>query len=344
MSSNIISSVFQFETPLQFESKQAAEQRMFDLLAAYRPAFQSLPMGQQQKYNATFYPRIRWSEDPSGSLVLQDSLEAPIEIELLGTPSAITGLRAFGHHGIGDGIAFLPIVARLADPTSAAPRQTLPAPAAKPRPLAWTSEFQCFVLYLAFLVKLCFSAKTTLGGSSYTTTMKTLPLHKTKGETFTCSILERLYPGLRQALNKDTITYCVPAMTESPATRGFSLPRNSFVPVLLPWGPESNALSHLFLHSKAVRWISWVLVQCIAFTEFTWLRDLMMNRVDCVVSSIYISDQPISVLQSFHFHAPTPQPIPFTASLSTIGQKIHATLVSRHPDVPAVKLMKHLQS
>jgi nucleoside-diphosphate-sugar epimerase len=343
MPSNIISGIFKLQTPLSFASKEEAESRLFDMISAYRPAFQKIPLESTQRYNAAYAPRISWATDVSGGLEVRTSLSVPLEVEILGSHSEIQALRIYAHHGIGDGLAFLPLVARISSLDKPSPLQCLPPPAAKPRPLAWSTEFQCFVLYLAFFVKLCFSSVSKHQGAAESVHTQSLHLQKCKGETFTCSILDKLYPGIRQALGKDQIVYCVPAMSESQAQRGFKMPQNAFVPVLLPWGSESNALSQLFLHSKAVRFISWLLSYTIGLTEFVWLRDFLMDRIDCVVSSVYGSDQAIPAFESVYFHAPTPAQIPFTASFMTLGQQTHVTVASR-TNLPAVKLMKHLQS
>lgn len=345
MTHNIISGTVTFDKPVSFPNRESAEDAIFNIFAAYRPAFQVQPLTTTTYYNAAGRPQITWRDTSGISLILRDSLQAPICVEILGNYSAIEGLQAYAHHGIGDGIAFLTLIPRLSSLGQEVPKQTLPPPSAKSRPLVWSSEFQCFVLYLAFMIKLAFSpAPPRVFRTEETLATDSHHIKKSKGETFTCSILNKLYPGIQSALDKESIVYCIPALTESPTERGFNLPKNAFVPVLIPWGSKSNALSQLFLHSKAVRWISWIITQCIAWTEFTWLRDHYMNRVDCIVSSLFLSDQPVPGLATFHYHAPTPKPIPFTVTCMTIGQQTHLTVASRDAATPAVKLIKHLES
>jgi hypothetical protein len=321
------------------------EERFFSIYAAYRPMFTN-PGESKMTYMASAKPTVEWVD--TSAAAVRFGTPAPeaggVRVGLVGDASGgITQMTLNFHHGIGDGAALLTIAPRGLDPGKDIPQQTLPAPTAKSKPLTWSQEGLCFLYTLAFLVKLLFkdaTAATSVGEQTFAT--ETTRIQKRGGSTFTTSLLEQAFPALRSATHKETITYCIPAMTEGPAQRGLDLPRNAFVPILIPWGAGENTIAKLCLRSKAVKMLFWILAEVITTLDATGFRDYIMARVDCVVSSVLASDVAIPSLESAYFHAPTPAPIPFTLSALTVGSETHLTVASQREGVSAGKLMKEI--
>lgn len=323
----------------------APEERFFSIYAAYRPMFTN-PGESKMAYVATARPVVEWV-DASAAAVQFGT--APLEVGgvrvgLVGDINGgVTQMKLNFHHGVGDGAALLTIAPRGLDPSKEVPLQTLPAPTAKSKPLTWSQEGLCFLYTLAFLIKLLFkdaTARTSVGKQTFAT--ETTRVQKRSGFTFTTSLLEQAFPALRSATHKETVTYCIPAMTEGPQQRGLDLPHNAFVPILIPWGAGENTMAKLCLRSKAVKLLFWILAQVITALDANGFRDYVMARVDCVVSSVLASDVAIPSMKSAYFHAPTPTPIPFTLSALTVAAETYVTVASRREDVPAGKLMKEI--
>jgi hypothetical protein len=120
------------------------------------------------------------------------------------------------------------------------------------------------------------------------------------------------------------------------------MPRNSFVPIILPWSPDGGDIQEQLLNSKAVKAVSSLLVNFISLTEMIWIRDFFMDRIDVVFSSLLASDTPLTLLKTTHFLSPTPCIIPFTICAATIGPETHLTVASSIEGVPASKLMNQI--
>jgi len=333
-----IESHFTFREPIRFESKKAAERRFFECFGSYRPFF-SDPDTKAYYHDPKLGVSIGWTYEEA------IRYKKPIQIELLGSYEGVTGMKFIIHHATGDGISFIKyILPRLDSITSSRPSQTKHSPAIKPRSLSFIEEFWCFIYYFALLVKLIFSPpqKKPDLSESKTVEMATTKIHKQEGKSFTASLIKQTYPALRAALGRDTVVYCIPAAIESPDQRGLSIPRNSFVPIILPWSPDGGLIQEQLLNSKAVKALSSLLVNFVSLTEFTSLRDHFLDRIDVVFSSLLASDTPLSLIKTTHFLSPTPSMIPFTICAGTIGTETHITVASSIEGVPASKLMNQI--
>jgi hypothetical protein len=330
---------FTFREPLRFDSKEAAEQRFVECFGSYRPFF-SDPDTKAFYHDPKLGVSIGWTYEEA------IRYKKPIQIELLGSHEAVTGLKFIIHHATGDGLSFVRyVLPRLDSISNERPRQTNSASSIKPRSLTFIQELWCFIYYFALLVKLVFSPplkKPDLNNEKKTVEMATAKIHKEPGKSFTSSLLKQTYPALRAALGRDTVVYCIPAAIEGPAQRGLSMPRNSFVPVILPWSPDGGDIQEQLLNSKAVKAISSLLVNFVSFTDMTWLRDHFLDRIDVVFSSLLASDTPLSSLKTTHFLSPTPSMIPFTICAGTVGPETHLTVASSIEGIPASKLMSQI--
>ena len=339
MPENKIESHYIFREPLRFESKEAAEQRFFDCFSSYRPCF-SDPDTKAFHYDPKQGVSIGWTYEEA------IRYKKPIQIELLGSYEGITGMKFIIHHSTGDGLSYMRyVLARLDSITTEHPKQTKPTSSIKPRSLSFIQELWCFIYYFALLVKLVFSPplkKPELNKEKKTIEMTTTKIHKQEGKSFTTSLLKQTYPALRAALGRDTVVYCIPAAIEGLAQRGLSMPRNSFVPIILPWSPDGGDMQELLLNSKAVKAISSLLVNFVSFTDMTFIRDHFLDRIDVVFSSLLVSDTPLSSLKTTHFLSPTPSMIPFTICAGTVGPETHLTVASSIEGIPASKLMSQI--
>ena len=339
MPENKIESHYTFREPLRFESKEAAEQRFFDCFSSYRPCF-SDPDTKAYYHDPKQGVSIGWTYEEA------IRYKKPIQIELLGSYEGITGMKFIIHHSTGDGLSYMRyLLARLDSITSDTPKQTKPVSSIKPRSLSFIQELWCFIYYFALLVKLVFSPplkKPDLNKEKKTIEMATTKIHKQEGKSFTTSLLKQTYPALRAALGRDTVVYCIPAAIEGLAQRGLSMPRNSFVPIILPWSPDGGDMQEQLLNSKAVKAISSLLVNFVSFTDMTFIRDHFLDRIDVVFSSLLASDTPLNLIKTTHFLSPTPSVIPFTICAGTVGPETHLTVASSIEGVPASKLMNQI--
>jgi hypothetical protein len=172
--------------------------------------------------------------------------------------------------------------------------------------------------------------------------MATAKIQKEQDASFTVSVLKRSYPAIRKALKRDTVVYCIAAAIESPAQRGLSISRNSFVPLIIPWSLDGGKVQELLLSSKAVKAVSLALTQLVSLTEFYYIRDLFMQHVDVVYSSLLGSDSPLQTIKSIHFLPPMPSPIPFALTVGTLGSETHLTVASTVESVPAAKIVAEI--
>jgi len=332
-----IEAQFMFREPIAFISKAEAEERFYSVFASYRPFFTD-PDSKAAKYDGLAGPHITWSlDEPAASTAGL--------IELLGSSEAVTGIKVRLHHAVGDGIAYIKhVLPRLDSITAETPKQTIDSPAVKPRSLTMTEELWCFIFYFALLVKLIFSPPMNKPpiSESRTVEMETTKIHKEPGKSFTASLLKQTYPALRSALGRDTVVFCIPAAIEGQSQRGLSMPRNSFVPIILPWSLDGGPIQEQLLNSKAVKAVSSLLVHFVSLTEFTPLRDYFLDRVDVVFSSLLASDAPLQLIKSSHFLSPTPKQIPFSICAGTTGSETHITIVSSVEACPASKLLSQI--
>ena len=333
-----IESLFTYREPIVFQSKKEAEQRIFDCYSSYRPFFTD-PDTVSSTYNPAQGVAVGWTYDE-----IKDS-KKPIKIEILGTHDAVTGIKFIIHHATGDGISFVNfILSRLDSLSSPAPKQINETSAIKSRSLSLTEELWCFIYYFALVVKLIFSPPLPKQPMSQdrSVEMTTAKIHKEPGKSFTVSLLKQTYPALRTALGRDTVVYCIPAAIEGPAQRGLSMPRNSFVPIILPWSAEGPIIQEQLINSKAVKALSSLLVYFVSLTDFTSLRDHILDRIDVVFSSLLASELPLNTLKTTHFLSPTPKVIPFTICAATTGSETHITTASLIDAFPANKLMENI--
>lgn len=338
MSDHMIQFQLTYREPVVFKSKSDAEEHILSAFASNRVAYTD-PDSKFFKYNGSLAPLIGWTYEEA------TRVSRTYQVQVLGAYDNITGIKLLVHHGIGDGMAHTKyVLPRLDSLGSQVPRQTIEAPSAKPKTLSMTEELMCFIFYFCLLVKLLFSpvAQKPSYSKSKTVEMATAKIQKDPGTSFTVSLLKRSYPSIRAALKRDTIVYCIPAAIEGPMQRGLTVPRNSFVPLIIPWSIDGGLIQEQLLSSKAVKALSSLLVHAISMTEFYFLRDLFMERVDVVYSSLLVSDSPLQNIKSAHFLSPTPSPIPFTLSVGTIGSETQLTVASAVDSVPASKIMAEI--
>lgn len=338
MPEHTVQTQFIYREPIVFKSKEEAEEQIMAVFSSYRLAYTE-PNSKFFKYDASMGPLIGWTYDEV------TMVSRAYRIQIVGTYDNITGLKMLVHHGIGDGMAHMKhVLPRLDSLGSQLPRQTIEPPSAKPKPLSMTEELMCFIFYFCLLVKLVFSplAQKPSSSENKTVEMATAKLQKDPGTSFTVSLLKRSYPSIRAALKRDTIVYCIPAAIEGPDQRGLSMPRNSFVPIIIPWSIDGGLIQEQLLRSKAVKALSSLIGHIISITEFHYLRDLFLEHVDVVYSSLLATDSPLQNIKSVHFLSPSPSSIPFSICAGTVGSETHLTVASTLDTVPASKIIAEI--
>jgi hypothetical protein len=326
-----------FKEPLVFGSKEEAVRRIYDCLGAYRPFFAD-PYPKNLIYNGSLGPNIGWTSDEASNKRRSG------QIELLGDYKSVKGFKMTGHHGIGDGISFIGLLPRINSLHLTEPEHVLAQSSIKSRTLNMTEEIQCMAYYLGALVLVLLEKKSSTVFNEKAVEMSRATIHKSEGKSFTNSLIEKTYPILRSALDKDTIVYCIPATIEGPKERGLNVPRNSFVPIILPWYAKGGRMQEICLNSKGVKFLGWLVCQCITMTDSKWLLNLFMDKVDIVLSSLMASDRPLSNIDSFHVLSPVSNSIPFTINAITVGTETFITCASSHPKLAAKELMRELTS
>jgi thioester reductase-like protein len=334
MQEHYIQGQIMFKGPLVFNSKEEAVNKIYNCIGAYRPFFAD-PYSNITVYNGTLGPKIGWTAE---------SIKCSGQIEVLGDYTSVKGFKMTGHHGIGDGIAFLGLLPRVNSLHLSEPEHTLVNSSVKSRSLNFSDEIKCLVFYIAALINIFLEKDVTHTRVEKNIEMSRGTLHKIDGKSFTASLVEKTYPIIRSALNKETVLYCIPAATEGPRERGLKMPKNSFVPILLPWSAKGGLIQEMCLNSKAVKFLSWLVCNLIGYTDNKWLRDLFMNKVDIVLSSLMASDRPLSNIDSFHFLSPVSTRIPFTVNALTIGTETFVTTASSHANISAKGLMREVLS
>jgi hypothetical protein len=337
MPEHYIQGQLMFKEPLVFTSKEEAVRRMHDCIGAYRPFFAD-PYGNKLTYSGALGPNIGWTSEEA------TSVKRSGQIELLGDYTSVKGFKMIGHHGIGDGIAFLGLLPRVDSMQFSEPLHTLPQTSVKSRTLNFSEEMQCLVYYLAALITVLVEKKEDRSNTAKSKEMSRKTIQKIEGKSFTSTLIEKTYPVLRSALNKDTILYCIPAAIAGPKERGLKLPQNSFVPVLIPWTARGGKMQEMCLNSKSVKFMGWFICQIITYTESKWFRDLFMDKVDIVLSSLMVSDRPLKNVDSFHILSPVSNNIPFTVNAMTIGTETFLTVASSHEKLDAQGLLRELVS
>ena len=249
-----------------------------------------------------------------------------------------------GHHGIGDGIAFMSLLPRVDSLDMEEPEQTLVQSSVRSRSLTMTEEIYCIAYYLASLVLVLAEKEIPYTRVQKNSEMSRGQFNKIDGKSFTCSLIEKSFTIIRTALKKDTVVYCIPATVAGPRDRGLKMPDNSFVPILLPWSSRGGRMQEICLNSRGVKFMCWLLCQFITYTDSKWLLNLFMNKVDVVLSSLMASDRPLKNIESFHFLSPTKETIPFTINAMTIGTETFFTCASSNNKLTSKDLMRELIS
>jgi thioester reductase-like protein len=328
-----ISATIIFSDPLKFASKEEAIERAYNCISSYRPFF-SLTDQKALRYSITQAPEISWEK------ILLNSKSCNIEI--LGTFDNVTGANFKLHHGIGDGVSFLGLIPRFISINQGYPQQSLIAPTARQSSLSFEQEIRCLVYYICVLVSMWFGDSPSLVKSTKTIEKSTHTFQKNPGKTFTCSMIENSFPSFRSALNKDTIIYSIPALIAHPRDKLLEMPRNAFIPIILPWSASAGEIQELCLRSKAVKFVAWCIVQFLAITEFSSVIHKSLDKIDVICSSLLASDRPLPNIESLHFVSPMSSQVPFTMGLLTVGKETHITVTSTIESCPASRIMNEL--
>ena len=328
-----ISATIIFSDPLKFASKEEATERAYNCLSSYRPFF-SLVDQKSLRYSITQAPEISWDK------IRQNSKSCNIEI--LGKFDNVTGANFKLHHGVGDGMSFLGLIPRFISIHQDYPLQVLIAPTARPTSLSFQEEIRCLVYYICALVSMWFGDSPSLVKSTKTIEKSTHTFQKNPGKTFTCSIIENSFPSFRSALNKDTVIYSIPALIAHPQDKLLEMPRNAFVPIILPWSASAGEIQELCLRSKAVKFIAWCIIQFLAITEFSSVIHKSLDKIDVICSSLLASDRPLPNIESLHFVSPMSSHVPFTMGLITVGKETHLTVTSTIESCPASRIINEI--
>ena len=338
MADHTIQGQFIYRKPIVFKTKEEAEEQILAVFSSYRLAYTD-PDSKFFKYDASLGPLIGWTYEEV------TRVSRAYQIQIMGTYDNVSGIKCLVHHGIGDGMAHMKhLLPRIDSIGAQVPMQTIEPASAKSKSLSMTEELMCFIFYFCLLVKLLFSPVIPKPpySNSKTVEMATAKLQKDPGTSFTVSLLKRSYPVIRAALKRDTIVYCIPAAIESPIQRGLSMPRNSFVPIIIPWSIDGGLIQEQLLRSKAVKALSSLISHIISIAEFYFLRDLFMEHVDVVYSSLLATESPLQNIKSAHFLSPSPSSIPFTICAGTVGSETHLTVASTVDLMPASKIMAEI--
>jgi nucleoside-diphosphate-sugar epimerase len=335
MPEHYIQGQIMFKEQITFDTKEEAVRRIYDCLGGYRPFFAD-PYPNKLLYNGSVGPSIDWTSNKN--------IKHSCHVELLGDYKSLKGFKMTGHHGIGDGISFIGLLPRVNSLNLSEPEHVLVQSSVKSRSLTFTQEIQCMVYYLAALIRILVEKKVPFKNGKKTSEMSRGTIHKIEGKSFTTCLIDKIYPILSSALNKNTVVYCIPAAISGPRERGLKVPQNSFVPIILPWSADGGKTQEMCLNSKGVKFLSWFICQFITLTDSKWLRDLFMDKVDVVVSSLMASDRPLSNIETFHAISPVSNSIPFTITAITIGTETCFTSASLHEKVNANDLMRELVS
>ena len=328
----IIDITIQLQEPIEFQSEKEAMMRVYDCVSAYRPFF-CLPDQKTLQYTIKQAPSITWNPMESSS---------SCNIQLIGSYKYVTGLKVRVHHGIGDGISLIGLIPRVLSMADNYPRQSIMTPSAKPRSLTFEQEIRCLVYYLCILIRLWYEPVAKRNVYPITIEQRTHLFHKITGKSFTTSIIEKSFPILRSALNKDTVVYSIPAMIKSPKDRALDIQKNFFVPIILPWSASGGNIQEMCLHSKAVKFVAWLLCQAIAHTGSGWLIKSGIEKTDVIMSSLIASDRPLPNIKSVHFMIPMASDAPVTVGLMTIGKETHVTVTSTMHQTTAKQIMDEM--
>ncbi len=166
------------------------------------------------------------------------------------------------------------------------------------------------------------------------------------GRTYTTDILWRLTQFLTKTHREFHHVIAVPAVVSEfrPAK---DMPTNAFVPVLLPVesGMSEEAFAHrcMLLRSRTVRFISWCLVQLLEWGTWDEIRDALLGRVRCVVSSLQMGGGLPAALESLHVVTTTPTPVQYSLTVISGGEdKVFVTARSHNAAVPAARILSAL--
>ncbi len=166
------------------------------------------------------------------------------------------------------------------------------------------------------------------------------------GRTYTTDILWRINQFLTKTHRESHHVIAVPAVVSEfrPAK---DMPTNAFVPVLLPVesGMSEEAFAHrcMLLRSRTVRFISWCLVQLLEWGVWDEIRDALLGRVRCVVSSLQMGAGLPAAMESLHVVTTTPTPVPYSLTVISGGEdKVFVTARSHNAAVPAARILSAL--
>jgi thioester reductase-like protein len=257
-------------------------------------------------------------------------------------------------HGLTDGAGALgtaPEFDRCVFEGEATPIQ--PQDFRKPRSMPFWMDLWVGLVYVATLAMLYFFPAISTGSptaysreaSVSAATFDTAALRPPSADgsaapTFTSELLWTLTHRLTRLTGDHEHVFGVPAVGSIFRNQA-ELPTNDFVPILLPVSSRDSRSSFefkcLFLRAKSVRFISWCLMRLLEWGQFDGVRDRMLSRVRCLVSSLQMGKSVPSLLTN-HVITTTPAPIPFGVVAITAGDQTFLTVRSHIATMPAEKI------
>lgn len=307
MKEHIIQVPIVFRRPLAFETGDDAVRRVFHCFSSYRP-FTTSVFG----HGIT----VGWKKAVP---------PYTIHIQINGPYTRITGIHLSIHHGVGDGVALRGLIARIDSLHLSEPYQTIPVKNSRATPLSVKDEVKCVVSYLKGLITILRKPRHQSAVRKETLSQQTF---NKSVKSFTAALIDRTYDCISPLLGRDVV-YCIPAVLEF--NRGLDTPCNRFVPLLLVW---SDPMAEMCLRSKAVRVLMWFIL-----SYLPEVRDIFMERVDVVLSSLILSDEPHSNIETLHVISPVATTIPFSVNAVTVGKETYLSACSSNPVLPCEAFM-----
>ncbi len=268
-----------------------------------------------------------------------------------GAEDRITHLLFRFDHAVSDGAGAIPHLAEFRrrvfgeeEPANTA------ATIRKPRALSLWMDIWMGIVYMALLAVVAWSGtRMDENSRSKEPTVATATHRYQKppnGRTYTTELLWKLTNFFTATTRESRHLFAVPAVTDAhrPAKNMLT---NAFVPVLLPVesGMSEEAFAHrcMLLRSRSVRFLSWCLVQLVEWGVWDEIRDALLGKVRCIVSSLQMGNELPQAIKGFHVATTTPAPIPYSITAVSSGEEVYLTARSHNAAVPADKLLGALE-